>query len=215
MTFSIVARDPATGALGVATATAGPAVGALVPHGASGIGAIATQAMTNAYLAIDGLEHLKSMGAEDALGRVLAEDPDRDLRQILFVDRQGDVAMWTGAACQQWAGHRSAPGVAVGGNILAGAQVLDAMLVAYAGEGSLPRRLLAALAAGLEAGGDARGVGSAAIKVYGNEAFADVDLRIDWSEQPIPDLAMLAERTLAGDYADFFAQVARRSGRRG
>ena len=214
MTFSIVARDPETGALGVATATAGPAVGALVPHGRSGIGAIATQAMTNPYLAIDGLEHLKTLGAEAALARALAEDANRDMRQMLVVDRTGAVAMWTGPACLNWAGHKSAAGVAVGGNIIAGEQVLDAMLVAYAGEDSLPKGLLAALQAGFEAGGDSRGVGSAALKVYGKEAFADVDLRVDWSEQPIRDLASLLERTLSGDYAAFFAEVTRRGGAR-
>ncbi len=159
MTFSIVARDPETGALGVATATAGPAVGALVPHGAAGIGAIATQAMTNAYLAIDGLEHLKTLDAEGALARVLAEDPNRDQRQVLIVDGSGRVAAWTGPACQSWAGHKSANGVAVGGNILAGEGVLDAMLGAYGVGGTLPQRLLSALAAGLEAGGASRGVG--------------------------------------------------------
>ena len=212
MTFSIVARDPLTGALGVATSTAGPAVGALVPHGRSGIGAIATQAMTNPYLAIDGLEHLKTMGATAALARALADDPEADRRQILIVDGAGEVAMWTGPACQPWAGHKSATGVAVGGNIIAGEEVLDAMLVAYAGEDSVPKRLLAALKAGFEAGGDSRGVGSAALKVYGKEAFADVDLRVDWSEQPIRELASLLERTLSGDYAAFFAEVTRRGG---
>jgi uncharacterized Ntn-hydrolase superfamily protein len=212
MTFSIVARDPETGALGVATATAGPAVGALVPHGAAGIGAIATQAMTNPYLAIDGLEQLKTLGAEGTLARVLADDTGRDQRQLLIVDRNGEVAMWTGPACQSWAGHKSAAGVAVGGNIIAGEAVLNAMLAAYSADGTLPQRLLAALAAGRKAGGDSRGVGSAALKVYGTEAFADVDLRVDWSEQPIRDLTSLLERTLSGDYAAFFAEVTRRGG---
>lgn len=211
MTFSIVARDPSTGRLGIATATAGPAVGALVPHGAAGIGAIATQAMTNPYLALDGLRHLTHMGAGEALNRALADDPDRDQRQVLVVDRQGEVAAWTGPACGPWAGHRTGEGVAVGGNILTGDAVLEAMLAGFdAGAESFAGQLLAALDAGAAAGGDSRGVGSAALKVFGHEAYAEIDLRVDWSAEPIAELAALLARTTGGDYAGFFASVPRR-----
>jgi uncharacterized Ntn-hydrolase superfamily protein len=212
MTFSIVARDPGTGAFGVATVTAGPAVGALVPHGASGVGAIATQAMTNPYLAFDGLEYLKTMSAADALERALEDDPLPARRQAIFIDRDGEIGMWTGDACQPWAGHKAGDNVAVAGNIIAGGAVLDAMLAAFADEAELPYRLLAALSAGNAAGGDRRGATSGAIKVFGAESYPAVDIRIDWSDEPIADLASLLDRTLAGEYANFFSQVLKRPG---
>jgi len=210
MTFSIVARDVQTGALGVATATAGPAVGALVPHGMPRTAAVATQAMTNPYIAFDLLANVEQYGADTALDLALAADPESGRRQVIVVDAKGGIAAWTGTSCQDFAGHLTAKDIAVAGNILAGANVLESMLDAASSTQSLPGRLLAALEAGHAAGGDSRGINSAAIKVYGDESYPDVDLRIDWSIDPLADLSDLMHRTLTGSYAEFFAQVMRR-----
>lgn len=214
MTFSIVARDPRTGAVGVATATAGPMVGALVPHAQSGRGAVATQAMTNPYLAIDILALLEHQPASAALRSALAGDAEADLRQVIVVDSGGRVDGWTGSECLPYAGHLTGTGVAVAGNMLAGPAVLEDMLQSYLRDepdSSLAQRLLRALLAGAAAGGDSRGIGSAALRVYGNEAFPELDLRIDASDDPMTDLQRLFIEATSGAYADFFAHVPRRS----
>lgn len=215
MTFSIVARDARTGALGVATATAGPMVGALVPHGRKGSGAVATQAMTNPYLAIDALAHIDRSGAEVALRDALANDQEAGRRQVILVDAQGGVAGWTGGLCTAYAGHLLEEDVAVAGNMLAGQQVLPEMLRAYreAAARDLAERLVAALAAGAAAGGDSRGLGSAALLVYGVEDYPAFDVRIDASIDPLADLERLLQEATSGPYAAFFSQVPKR-GRR-
>lgn len=212
MTFSIVARDPQTGALGIATATAGPMVGALVPHGRSGLGAAATQAMTNPYLAIDTLALLESQGAEVALQTALARDSGASQRQIIVVDAHGMAAGWTGADCFPYAGHLTAAGVAVAGNMLAGPAVLDDMLAGYQGDhpSGFAARLLRGLQAGAAAGGDSRGLGSAALRVYTTQAYPDLDLRIDASAEPMAALEQLFALAISGPYAEFFAQAPRR-----
>ena len=213
MTFSIVARDPETGAFGVATATAGPMVGALVPHTRRGVGAAATQAMTNPYLAIDALNLLNSEPAATALRSSLANDAEAQRRQIILIDSAGEVDGWTGSQCVPHAGHHVDAGVAVAGNMLAGPAVLENMLVSYQralGNAGFPAALLAALAAGAEAGGDSRGIGSAALRVQGDQVFAEVDLRVDWSSHPISALAELLKLATTGPYAEFLADVPRR-----
>ena len=207
MTFSIVGRDPRSGSLGVATATAGPVVGQLVPHGRAGTGAIATQSRTNPHFGYDGLELLAdpAADAETVLARLLAGDAGREQRQCLIVDRHGKAAAWTGDDCAAVAASLSRENLAVGGNFLAGEGVLAAMAAAFdATAGKLEDRLLGALAAGAAAGGDQRGIGSAALKVYGERPFPDVDLRADWSETPIDDLARILAATREPDYAGFF-----------
>ncbi|WP_297107160.1 DUF1028 domain-containing protein [uncultured Devosia sp.] len=215
MTFSIVARDPTTGALGVATATAGAAVGALVPHGLAGVGAVATQAMTNPYLAYDALDLLQSGTTLDvALAEALARDPTPEKRQFIIVDRSGATTAWTGEACQGVAGHRQGQDFAVAGNLIANEQVLDRMAKAFEDArklGRLSDRLLATLEAGADAGGDSRGVGSAALKVFQDERYPLVDLRIDRSDNVMLDLRALHAETTSGGYADFFRQVPGRS----
>jgi uncharacterized Ntn-hydrolase superfamily protein len=214
MTFSIVARDPKTGAFGVATATAGPMVGALVPHTRSGRGAVATQAMTNPYLGFDALELLESHDAEGALQAALAKDTGAALRQVVVVDLTGTTAAWTGQSCIPFAGHLFESGVAVAGNMLAGPRVLADMLSSYRsreGKTDFASNLLDVLKAGAGAGGDIRGIGSAALRVHGAEAFPDVDIRVDWSKDPLADMEALLRRALAGDYAEFFAALPRRN----
>jgi uncharacterized Ntn-hydrolase superfamily protein len=210
MTFSIVARDPVTGAFGVATATAGPAVGALVPHGETNVGVVATQAMTNPYLALDCLINLRTMTAREAMDAALANDLEPQRRQLILVDRLGEAAAWTGKSCEPFAGHQTAHGVAVAGNIIGGAEVLEAMLGAYAREAPFEQRLLGALRAGENAGGDRRGIGSAALKVYVGEPIPTIDLRIDLSDAPLEALAVLLHRTTTGSYAEFFSAIPKR-----
>ncbi len=213
MTFSIVARDPGTGALGVATATGGPAVGALVPHARAQTGAIATQALTNPLFGFDGLDLLADakLSASQVLEQLLGKDEGRNRRQCILIDRQGRTAAWTGPACIAHASALEAEAMAVAGNMLTGREVIESMALAFEGAtGPLADRLLAALLAGQRAGGDVRGVRSAALKVFFTQPFADVDLRADWSEAPIEDLRTVLAATRDAGYAEFFAQVPRR-----
>ena len=211
MTFSIVAHDPATGALGVATATAGPMVGALVPHGAPGVGAIATQALTNPYLAYDGMDLLAGgADAQQALDKAIAGDLSPELRQLIIVDAAGNTAGWTGQSCQGVAGHLLEQGFAVAGNLVANDEVLGVMHLAYrqsSGPDLLSEKLLAAMEAGAAAGGDRRGVGSAAIKVFHRERYPLIDIRVDWSATTMVDLRALHDEAVRGDYAEFFGRV--------
>ncbi|KKB79246.1 hypothetical protein VW35_08580 [Devosia soli] len=211
MTFSIVARDPVSGAFGVATATAGPMVGALVPHVRGGIGAAATQAMTNPYLAIDALTLIDQQPAEAALAAALAKDAEADRRQMVLVDAAGRTAGWTGPDCTGFAGHLLDTNVAVAGNMLAGRAVIENMMAAFrAAEGNLGRALLAALVAGAAAGGDSRGVGSSALLVQGSQAYLDLDLRIDTADEPLAALDHLLGLATSGSYAEFVAEVPKR-----
>lgn len=191
MTFSIVARCPETGALGVAVATAVPAVGAVCPYLRAGVGAVSTQSWVNPYLALNGLDLLEQgNSAEEALQQVIKSDPAAALRQLGIVDHTGRAANWTGPDCTDWAGQRAGPGYAIQGNMLTGAAVLDAMetaFVASAGD-TLGERLMGALEAGQLAGGDKRGRQSAALKVMRDEAYAYLDLRVDEHAEPVAEL---------------------------
>ena len=201
MTFSILARDPGNGRFGVAVATFHLAVGSTVPHIRSGVGAVATQAHTNPYLGICGLERLEqNLSAEQVKASLLRDDPQRNLRQFHLIDARGQTAAWTGADCGEWAGHRSREGVAVAGNLLVGEAVLIAMEEAFlTGDPSwkLGRRLIHALHAGEAAGGDRRAshATSAALQVSGEAAFPLLDLRIDYHDQAVSELNLLYERS--------------------
>ncbi|KQN72388.1 DUF1028 domain-containing protein [Devosia sp. Leaf64] len=211
MTFSIIARDPVSGAFGVATATAGPMVGALVPHVRGGIGAAATQAMTNPYLAIDALALLDGQPADAALASALANDAEADRRQVVLVDAAGRTAGWTGADCIGFAGHVLETNVAVAGNMLTGRAVIENMMAAFrAAERNLARALLDALLAGAAAGGDSRGVGSSALLVQGSQAYPDLDLRVDAADDPLAALDHLLDLATSGSYAEFVAEVLKR-----
>lgn len=199
MTFSIVARDPATGDLGIAIASRALAVGAVAPFARAGVGAISTQAMPNVAYGPAGLERLAAgEDAESVLAALTAADSMASQRQVGIVDALGRSASWTGSNCMLWAGGRTAPGVAVQGNILLGPEVVDAMLAAWeSGTGTFPRRLVAALRAGDQAGGDSRGRQSAALLVRrekGGVGGADdrwIDLRIDDHTDPVTELGRL------------------------
>jgi uncharacterized Ntn-hydrolase superfamily protein len=205
MTFSIVARSM-TGPSGnpewgVAVASKFLAVGNAVPAAVAGVGAIATQADANVAFKGIGLSLLdEGATAPVALDRLLEEDPKREHRQVGIVDVDGGAATHTGSACFDWAGGVSGDGFAIQGNILAGPEVVEAMRAAWeAGdpEAPLARRLLGALVAGDDAGGDKRGRQSAALLVvsedagYGGMDDVAVDLRVDDHPAPLEELARL------------------------
>ena len=149
-TFSIVARDPANGDLGIAAQSKFLAVGSVVPWARAGVGAVATQSYANTSYGPEGLR-LMAAGwrAEEALGQLLSMDQDAAHRQVLLVDSVGRAAGHTGEACFDWAGHILGEGFACGGNILVGEDTVQAMATTFAAaEGPLPERLAAALAAG-------------------------------------------------------------------
>jgi len=201
MTFSIVARDPETGDFGVAVASKFLAAGSVVSHARAGVGAVATQALANYTYGPDGLELLAAgLSAAETIEKLTAADDGRDHRQLGIVDAAGRAATYTGKSCIDWAGGRTADGVAVQGNILAGGAVVDAMLDAYEAPGlPFPERLVAALRAADEQGGDRRGRQSAAVLVkrvkggYGGNNDHWIDLRVDDDPAPIERLEGLVE----------------------
>jgi len=214
MTYSIVARSADGESWGVAVASKFLAVGSAVPAAVAGVGAIATQADANvAYKGI-ALAHLdEGATAPVALERLLEEDPGRNHRQVGIVDLDGNAAAHTGSACIDHAGHVTGDGYAIQGNCLAGPQVLEAMEAAWQAsppDAPLADRLLAALRAGEDAGGDKRGRQSAALLVvrdgagYGGLDDVAADLRVDDHPEPVAELARLLSlndlfRTLSTD----------------
>jgi uncharacterized Ntn-hydrolase superfamily protein len=194
MTWSIIARDSATGHFGIAVATRFFAVGARVPHIAAGIGGIATQALVNPYYGIDGVKLLRE-GREpgDIVKTLIAADSGRESRQLHIMDAKGRVASFTGKECVDWCGHIQGDGFSIAGNMLAGAAVLDDTAKAYVANTSLPfaRRLIAAMRAGEAAGGDKRGKQSAALLIHGEEEWSDLDLRVDDHADPLAELERL------------------------
>jgi uncharacterized Ntn-hydrolase superfamily protein len=198
MTYSIVARDPGTGELGVAVQSHWFSVGPIVPWARPGVGAVATQANAEvAYgpRALDLLE--RGMSARGALKRLLAEDPQSASRQVAIVDARGEVAAHTGDACMAFAGDVQGDAVSCQANIMASAEVWPAMLQAYAGTNErLSARLLDALNAAEATGGDLRGRQSAAILVVpaAGEPWATVmALRVEDHPDPLAELARLAK----------------------
>jgi uncharacterized Ntn-hydrolase superfamily protein len=196
MTWSIIARDHATGQIGIAVATKFFAVGARVPHIAAGLGGIATQALVNPYYGIDGLKLLREGNeAHRIVHALIAPDSGRESRQLHIMDAQGNIAAHTGRECIEWCGHIKGSGFSIAGNMLAGAAVLDDTAKAYQAGAALPfaRRLIAAMRAGEKAGGDKRGKQSAALLVYGSEEWSDLDLRVDDHVDPLAELERLVQ----------------------
>ena len=195
-TFSIAARCPRTGMLGVAVSTAVPAVGGICPFIRPGVGAVSTQSWVNPYLGIDGLELMAGgRSAREALDRLMAEDPGKAVRQLGLVDAEGRSAAWTGEDCVPWCGHITGDGFAVQGNMLVGEATTQAMAEAFERSAalSLPERLVIALEAGQAAGGDKRGRQSAALKVYWKEEYPYCDLRVDEHRHPVAELRRVFE----------------------
>lgn len=189
MTFSIVARDPRNGMLGVAVSTAVPCVGALCPHVLPGVGAIATQSYVNVRLGTEGLKLFEcGLGPEAAIKAMLSEDVDPTRRQWGGVDAQGRVFAYSGEDCIDWFGQWPEPEkqYSVQGNMLVGPQVVEEMAKAYEkSEGEhLAERLVRALEAGQAAGGDKRGRISAALLVSPDP---NVTLQPEGTRAPMPD----------------------------
>ena len=203
MTFSIVARSADGLSWGVAVASKFLAVGSAVPAASAGVGALATQAAANVSYKRSGLALLgEGASAADTLRQLLAGDEGREERQLGVVDALGSAATHTGSECLAWAGGVTGDGYAIQGNILAGQEVVVAMEAAWAATGTeeqLARRLLAALTAGDQAGGDSRGRQSAALLVvregagYGGFDDIAVDLRVDDHAAPVGELARLLD----------------------
>ncbi|RFC46549.1 MAG: putative conserved protein, Ntn-hydrolase superfamily [Verrucomicrobia bacterium] len=205
-TFSIIARDPATGEIGIAVQSRVPAVGSIVPWAQASAGAIATQAAANVSFGHLGLVLLRERIPPDrSLEILLKDDPDREQRQLALIDAAGHCAAFTGSECVPFAGHLTGPNFAVQGNLLAGPEVLEAMAQAFeSSEGDLSDRLIAALRAGQAEGGDRRGKQSAALMVvregwgYGGLNDRYRDLRVDDHPDPIEELSRILQvhRTL-------------------
>lgn len=198
-TFSIVARDPDNGDLGVAVASKFLAVGAAVPWAKAGVGAIATQSYVNTSYGPRGLSSIEEgHSPEETVERLIIEDEGRDSRQVGLVGSLGRPAAYTGAECYDWAGHLVRSHYTCQGNILTGPETLEAMAGQFQeAQGELADRLVAALTAGDQAGGDRRGKQSAAVLVvrkgggYGGFNDIYVDLRVDDHPDPVPELARL------------------------
>lgn len=200
-TYSIVARDPATGALGCAVQSHWFNVGAIVLWADPGVGAVATQSFAEPAYGPQGLARMRAgIDATAALAELTAADGEREVRQVAFVDASGRAAAHTGTGCIEAAGHEVGEGFSVQANMMASAAVWPAMARAYR-DGlanlDLADRLLAALAAAQEAGGDFRGEQSAAILIVGGERTdraweaTRVDLRVEDHPDPIGELTRL------------------------
>lgn len=195
-TFSIVAYDPGTEEWGVAVASRVLAVGYIVPWAEAGVGAVATQALADVDYGVEGLKLLEAgYSAEEVLQTLLEKDEGRDERQVAIVDGEGNVFAFTGESTLEWSGHIMGEYFSVQGNILVGEEVLEEMAKAFQdSSGPLGRRLIEALKAGDDAGGDSRGKQSAAILVvkegggYQGKFDRLVNIRVDDHSEPVREL---------------------------
>jgi len=203
MTYSIVAFDPDTASWGVAVASKAMCVGAHVPWGSVGVGAVATQAWHDLRYGYEGLAALHDgLAANEVIERLTGTDAESIYRQLGVVDAKGRTASFTGPECLPWAGGFAGDGWAVQGNILSGPHVVDAMAEAYeASRGAFASRLLTALLAGDRAGGDRRGRQSASVKIWSAPPTDNPDrggialfLRVDDAVLPVDDLQTMQAR---------------------
>jgi len=207
-TYSIVARDAATGELGVAVQSHWFSVGTVVSWAEAGVGAVATQSLAEITYGPLGLDLMRAgKTAQQALAALLAADPQASVRQVAMVDAQGNVAVHTGADCIAEAGHVTGSGFSVQANLMENDTVWNAMATAYANsKGDLPERLLVALEAAQAEGGDIRGRQSAALLIVSAESsgrpYIDrvMDLRIEDHATPVKELRRLVEVHRAYDY---------------
>jgi uncharacterized Ntn-hydrolase superfamily protein len=212
MTWSIIARDATTGAFGIAAASKFFALGSRVPHLASGVGAVATQALLNGFYGTRGLARLRAgRSADEVVRSLVAEDDGRAHRQVHVMDTHGRIAVHTGDACIDWCGHVAGEGFSVAGNMLTGPGVLDDTAAAYSAAAAAPfaGRLVAAMRAGEAAGGDKRGRQSAVLVICGEEEWPDLDLRVDDHADPLGEIERL-ERVSRERFVPFMRFLPRR-----
>jgi uncharacterized Ntn-hydrolase superfamily protein len=196
MTFSIVGYDPVEKEWGIAVQSKFLGVGAVVPWAKAGVGAIATQSYANTAYGPKALELMEQgKSAQETLDQLLKDDPEKERRQVGLIDANGNAATFTGKECFNWAGGIKGANFATQGNILVDEKTVESMAKVFTEtEGALAERLLAALDAGQEAGGDSRGKQSAALLVvkekggYGGFNDRYIDLRVDEHSDPIKEL---------------------------
>lgn len=190
MTFSLIARCARTGQFGMVISSSSPAVAARCAHVRAGVGAVASQNVTDPALGPLTLDALtQGLDAELALSVVITDRPHMDYRQLLVIDTEGATAIHSGAQVLGIWGQAQGKDCAAGGNLLADPGIPVAMVAAFeTAEGHLGDRLITALQAGLAAGGEAGPVHSAGLKIADRLDWPLVDLRVDWSDAPIQDL---------------------------
>jgi uncharacterized Ntn-hydrolase superfamily protein len=215
MTYSIVARDPVSGQLGVAVQSRWPRVGAVVSWAEPGVGAVATQSYTETGYGPRALDLMRAgTSAADALAALVAADADEDIRQVAILDSSGATATHTGARCIAEAGHLSAAGVSVQANMMDRPTVWPAMLDAWmSSDGDLADRFMAVFRAAEAEGGDIRGRQSAAMLIVAGERSDRpwdrlVDLRVDDAPEPLDELARLLRMHRGFEALDHGEQLA-------
>jgi uncharacterized Ntn-hydrolase superfamily protein len=192
MTWSIIFHERSTGRIAVATKFF--AVGARVPNIEPQKGAVCTQALTNPLYGPRGLRLIREgVGAADLVRLLIAPDAGREHRQLHVMGADGRFAAHTGAECVPWCGHWTGDDMSVAGNMLAGPGVVSetVRVLRERTDFALPRRLIAAMRAGEAAGGDKRGKQSAALVIYGDQEYSELDLRVDDHIEPLLELARL------------------------
>jgi uncharacterized Ntn-hydrolase superfamily protein len=197
MTWSIIARDTATGAFGIGIATRFFAVGSLCPHAQSGVGALSTQALMNPHYGPQGLAMLRDgVAAPEVVKRLIAPDEGREQRQVHVIDSAGRIGQHTGRQCVDWCGAVSGEGFSVAGNMLANDRVVRETARAFEQSRRLPfpEKFLKALEAGQAAGGDKRGKQSAALLIYSTEEYPELSLRVDDHTEPLGELRRLYDK---------------------
>ena len=198
MTWSLLARE-SNGTLGVAIASRFFAVGSLCVHTQRGVGAVSTQALMNPLFGPLGIKLMQSgMATQQVMQDLLKTDAGSDKRQVHLLPLQGEAVAHTGKACIDWCGHVSGQGFSIAGNMLAGPQVLaETARVFQATQGMpLAERLILAMQAGEDAGGDKRGKQSAALRIHADEDYLQLDLRVDDHEDPLLELRRLYDKSL-------------------
>lgn len=195
MTYSLLAKDPQTGAIGISVASRFFACGSLVPHIGRGV-AVATQAFINPIWGTEGQRRLQNgEAAASVLADLVSRDAGQAQRQAHILDAAGHSAAFTGAGCIDWAGHITDDGFSVAGNMLAGPEVIAEVARAWRLRDDLafPDRLLAAMQAGEDAGGDKRGRQAAGLRIHRGQDYPWLDLRVDDHADPLSELRRLLD----------------------
>lgn len=193
MTFSLLVRDPSTGAFGSVISSSSPAVAARCVHLRDGVGGVHSQNITDPRLGPAVLDRMESgLDATSALEAVLAEHRYTDFRQVAVIDSAGVTAIHSGSQSLGIVSAREAPGAVAAGNMLASSSVIDALLDGFATcGGELEERLLGGLRSAMASGGEAGPVHSAGLSVVAGAGWRVTDLRVDWSDSPLADLEEL------------------------